>query len=76
MHDHDEDWLGVLGVLGRRLVVVTVAAVVVLGTIGLLLDGWPGARTGAFWAVIGGFLGIPALLFALLDAGDRRDPGT
>jgi hypothetical protein len=56
----------------RRLLVITVASVGVLGLIGLVLGGPDGAAKGAVLGLVCGAMGLPGLLLGLaLNAGDE-----
>ena len=57
--------------LGRKMLIITAGAVVVLAIIGFVLGGQAGAARGAMLGVVVGIMGIPGLLLGLaLNAGD------
>lgn len=54
-----------------KSLLITVAAVAVMGVIGFALGGWVGARGGAMWGLVAGAMAVPGLLLGIaLNAGE------
>jgi ABC-type antimicrobial peptide transport system permease subunit len=63
----ERGWVrGLLG-LARRVLTVTVVAVLVFAVIGLLLGGVDGAKAAVVWGLLAGGLSIPVLLEAMVS---------
>ncbi|MEO5851445.1 MAG: hypothetical protein ABIQ15_02935 [Nocardioides sp.] len=54
-----------------KSLLITVAAVAVMGVIGFALGGWAGAQGGAMWGLVAGAMAVPGLLLGIaLNAGE------
>ena len=55
----------------RRVVLISVGAVLVMAAIGFALGGWAGAQGGAMWGLVAGAMAVPGMLLGIaLNAGE------